>query len=908
MMRRLLQFFFLILPVMTRATAPIVHNTTTGIELKNNRASIVLSNDAELISIIDLRTNTDIADKNKKKVAYVKTIEGSIIEASRLSLKDDILVFNIGDNCIELKVKALDDYFTFEVQNEKVSGIKELTFIDLKLNTGVVETGQFCASGVAMSLQTNPVNYPSSENKEVVGQCTIHTGLLGSKLAIVACPKEELWDIIKSVYHNIPPHSVPILSSGGAFAHEGGSNRDDCVIVNGSDVQPEEIPGWIDFYTSIGVRQIAFNIGLGYYTCNQGQFNFTTLGSAEAFREQISDPLNEAGIISILHTYSYYISYSSNEILSNPQWQQQLEFRGEHILLNEITPDASVIDVIGDISYIEDIGGYYSVFTPFILIDEEIIRYEIGKDGFVSCKRGQCGTLATSHAKGTKVRIIGGYFYCIAPKIGSDLFYEIARRTAVAYNEGGFKGFYFDAIDGLSNHLKYYGLNDYLWYYGASFINEVLKYCESEPLVVEMSNLYPTMWSARGRGECWDTPKRGYKVFIDEHTSGNEFLIKHQYIGTLGWYDFYPMRNDQPEDFSTKYMFCDDVDYLGVKAIAYDQTMVYNRLFKMQVDSCPALRRNLELYTKYNRLRAEGYFKDSLRDILKKGKYEYQLASKKGIWGFNEVVYCRTKIRDVMIDNASGNNPFERQKPFIRLENLYTSDLSSAINLMQFDENVDVMAQNTEKSFSSALDLSGHLGLRVTIMGNGSNSKDALCFRLRSFESSSGYADYIVRLNFEGWRDIILPNLDNAEYPELNFKKVGFERYKIHRNDVDYSNIKIVQVLSSGECKGVKVKRIDAVPIVANPVNNPTVVHANASIKFLDTIQSGEYIEYNVGEKKAFAYDRQGNKRIVNIKRKRRFRIPNGNFSTSVTGDWELKKATPEVVLTIGLLGAFIHN
>ena len=115
--------------------------------------------------------------------------------------------------------------------------------------------------------------------------------------------------------------------------------------------------------------------------------------------------------------------------------------------------------------------------------------------GRLTCLRGQCGTLAVEHKAGTTIRIIGGYYSHIAPQPGSELFYEIARRTAKAYNDGDFGGLFFDALDGLSVHLKYAGLEDYLWYYGASFVNEVLKYCKKTP-IVEYSTLYPSLWAA----------------------------------------------------------------------------------------------------------------------------------------------------------------------------------------------------------------------------------------------------------------------------------------------------------------------------------------------------------------------------------------------------------------------------
>ena len=38
-----------------------------------------------------------------------------------------------------------------------------------------------------------------------------------------------------------------------------------------------------------------------------------------------------------------------------------------------------------------------------------------------------------------------------------------------------------------------------------------------------------------------------------------------------------------------------------------------------------------------------------------------------------------------------------------------------------------------------------------------------------AFLETSGFADYVVRLSFEGTRVLILSNLDNAEHPDLYF-------------------------------------------------------------------------------------------------------------------------------------------
>ena len=897
---------FLISPLGLCGKNGIVKYENGNIELRNNNASIIISNKAELESFVSLHKRFDIAAKNRNKIARIKTSDGVIIEADKVEIDGDCIIVNIGEYKLSLKVQVYSDFFTFEVRNKSLPGVDVLTFIDFNLDYSNNKTNSFCATGVAMSMQTNPVYFPSCENSEIVGCCISHTGIYGAKLAVVAGTKDNLWEIVKSVYHSLSPHSLPIVyASGGPFAADSKANRYDCAIMGDPDISPDKVTEWIDFYSRIGVQQLDFL--LDQTTFIQGDFSFPAYGSAKSFKEQITDPLYEEGIISTLHSYSYYISPLSEEILSDPKWQRQLEFRGEFTLSKDISPQVINIDVTGDLKLLKDVGAYSSVITPYMLIDNEIIEYKVNNGILENCKRGQCGTKASFHKKGSKIQIIGGQFNYIAPIIGSDLFYEIARRTAIAYNEGGFRGFYFDAIDGLYVHLNHLNLNKCLWYYESSFINEVLKYCEKEPLVVELSRLSPTLWPSRGRGECWDTPNRGYKNFIDEHTARNSYLLNRQYVATLGWFDFYPIRTNQPGNFMTKYMYFDDVDYLGVKAIAYNQTMVYNGLLKKTVEDIPALRRNLEIYSLYNKMRTENYFTEKVKEKLRTGDFEYKLSKRRGVWGFNEVKYCRSKLRNIRIDHLDGINPYKGQKPFIRFENLYSSDCSSQINLLRIDDSTVFSDLGVEKKFEKPLNLEEHLALKITLCGNGNDSKDALCIRLRSSELS-GYADYIVFLNFEGWRDVIVTNLDNAEYPYLSFSGLEDECYQMHRFNIDYSNINYINVCSSNNCKSVKVSSIDAVPITSNPIINPAIHINNTSTVFIDTIQSGEYIEYNVGDDEARVYDCLGNSRSIEVKLDRNFKVPKGRFVATITGMPQNKDIPNAVDLTFGFFGKFIHN
>lgn len=885
------------------ATGNGIRNVDGGIELRNSLVSIMISDKADLVSCIDLKSKIDIAAHDYRKIASITTSNGKLIEASKVALSGNIISLTIGNVEVDLEIGIYDHYFTVEVKNEHIAEVQSLYFFDLRLRYNYSVPNCFLATGVAMSLQTNPCFYPSGESKAVCGMCTTHTGIKGAKMAVIACEKRDLRKILKEVYTSVPFFSVPFNTVCGAFSQDSKMNSRDGLILN--DVAPSNIEALISFCSQHGIGQLDFEIGPKTFI--QGQFSFPNYGTAKEFRQQIVDPLYKAGIISSLHTYSYYISYGANELLSDPKWQQQLEFREVFKLAKRISETDKSITLSGDKSILRSEVSFWTNHSPYLLIDNEIIKYSISGNTIVALVRGQCGTKTSEHKAGAVVRLIGGYYSHIAPQPGSDLYYEIAHRTAKAYNEGGFRGIYFDALDGLGMHLKYDGLGDYTWYYGAAFINEVLRYCD-EPPVVEGATLYPSIWAARGRGGAWDTPNRGYKRFIDEHISVNQTLMDRHYITTLGWWNLYPKLLNEPYGYSTKYMFVDDIDYLGTKCIAYDQVMVYGKLKKDEVDTVPGLQRNLKVFDQYNRLREKSYFSERVKKLLREGQYEYKLLKKSGRWAFREVQYCRKELHDINDSKLIGSNPFGLQYPFIRIENLYSSEVNNVVNLMKFNESKDVIGQNMKKEFSKVLNLENNRGIKISIRGNGVDSKDAVCIRLRGNSAVSGFSDYVVETNFDGWKDILLTNIDNAEYPSLRFMGKEDILYNYYRYKLDYTQINTIQVFTSGECKGVRIKSIDAVPLYPNDLVNPTVTIGVNAITFSDIIKSGEYIEYEGKGETALVYDSMGNSRTIPIVKRGRLRVPNGRFQAKVTGEPELKDSPAEAILTLGFFGKYIHN
>ena len=881
-----------------------IYKQGNDVVLENDRAVVTLTDEGLLKSFVSKKSGEDIAVHDQTSFIYFPGADGKNIGIKHLELlQNGVLLATMGDGRkISLQAYTNDDFLSLEVLDciPAINGI--LTFCDFRLKYDFASEDCFLGAGVAMNLQTNEVYYPTGEGKNVLAKCDSKIAVNGSKIAIVACHKAELRSILKDVFRAIPQGDVLFTESGGPFALDNPLSNGDYLICN--NVEPDRMDELVEFYSSLGISQVNFE--RGYKTFVQGQFNIPKLASLAEFKEKVADPLYDAGIISTMHTYAYYIAPEATEILSNPKWQQQLEFREEYALTADVTEKSAEFPAKVDMSVRSDQGKSVFSRTNYALVDQEIIYYSITENGFVGCRRGQCGTKAVSHKRGAKIKVISGCFALFVPTIGSELFFEVAHRCADAYNEGGYRGIYFDALDGLSYHLNYEGMGDLRWYYGAAFVNEIVRNCKIPPMI-EYSTMYPSLWAARGRMGAWDTPSRGYRGWNDLHVAENLKYRDRYYNTTLGWYNFYPTDSKYPGNYSTKYMFYDDVDYVGCKSIVYDQSIVYCGLKEADVEAYPAMKMNLDRYSVYSKLRTSGYFSDKVKEKVKNSSFECQLVKKAGRWRFQQVDYSREKLRDIRLDLLNGNNPFKKQTPMIRIENSYTSIEDDGVALLPFDEGVEITKSKRTVKFVTSLDLSERLAVKVKVLGNGADSNDAICIRLESAGIPlPGYSDHIIRLDYEGWREFVLTDLDNAEFRDLTFKGMPDSYYKLYRQYTDYSKVTDVSVYLSGDCNGVKMGDVKAVKMNSYSFSNPSVTVGGKTISFDCDLASGEYLEYDPVTKKAAAYDQAGNSRYVAVSGAMGFRVPSGDFEAELSGTSDIENAPIEATLTFGFSGQII--
>ena len=864
-----------------------------SIVLENNRVEIHLSKKNSLVEkVIDKKTNKDIRGEETLffNVFSSKTDE---LETKGISLKGDVITVLTEKGSFDVKVEAKPNYFSFEVITALPSGIYKMYMAYVKYEYDYLDKKNTAAIALPLTIWADPVDYPDGKSLQTIGRVFPHLGDKGAKLALIIAPIIEHRDIMKEAARTIDREKGIYSETGGAWSRDSRLNFGNYTIQSYSGKE------WLDenlnYFKSIGVDQIDFH--KGWQTFRQGDFKFMRYENAADFKKNVSDFLEQNGMAAGLHTYSFYINYDVDTILSKPENQKQLKVMGTYTLAEDIDDKTDFIKIVEDTEIIPKDRGFCVNNSPMLLIGEELFLFDIEKNGLKINGRGTAGTKAVSHKKGEEVKHLEGHYHGLTPVPGSDLFLDIARRTAKTYNEGGFKMIYLDALDGMLHHCD---REDEFWFYIAQFINEVLKNCNTFP-VLEAAAITPSMAQSRGRSGASDTPFRGYKNFNRWHSERNKLFVDRHFAPTLRLYNFYPITEAYPGLEHTRYHHTDSIEFMGSLAVMHDFSNVYNGMTQDALNRYAGLKRNVKLYKKYDDLRKAQYFSEEYRQKLIDGKYEYHLKEKRGgKFVFVEKDYQVGKFFDLSDKDRNFKefkNPFGAQVPFVRLEAMHSTLKNNPMVMMKLDENQDLLSQKLEINYGTEIDFSDNLAKVVKVYGNGKGGK--ICIKIRcATNSESGYGEYIIDLNFKGWREFILLESDNGERNDHEFEK-NESIYAIFRSSLNNNRITKLNIFTEGDMESVRMSSIIAYQHVYEVYKNPTVRIGDAWVQFECELQSGNLIEWDGKEAKVL--DRYGNERPIWFSQEN-FKAPRGKFKASVEAR-PLNRCTPRMQMTLGFTG-----
>ncbi len=861
------------------------------IVLENDYTEIRISKkDAEVLSVLDKKTGKELS--GEKTAFFSLETRTEQIPLVGLALADDVITVSSEQGSFDVLAKTHDEHFTLEVITPLPEGAFRAYIAHAKYDYDYTDKENTGAVIIAMTIWMNPTYYPDAKSRETRGEVLAHTGSVGAKLALIVAPIALQRNIIKKASLTIDKTKGICSRTGGAWGRDSRENFSNYTIQYESS--REFIAENIEYFKSIGVEQI--DLHQGARTFRQGDFKFMRYESGAEFKKYVSDVLAANGMCAGLHTYSFYVSYDCDTLLSVPEYQAQLKVMAEFTLAEDIAADADFLPTVESTDGISMDRGFCVTNSPFVLVDNELIEFVKTKGGMRLTRRGCAGTVPAPHKKGSAVKHIEGHYHGLVPIFGSDLFYEVARRTARAFNEGGFRMIYLDALDGIHYHCER-GVED--WFYLAAFVCEVLKYCDIDP-VLEGATFGPSMYAARGRIGAWDTPYRGYKLWNEKHTASNVAYIDRYLAPILGWYHYYPQTDIYPGNEHTKYHHTDSIEHMGALAVKYDFSNVFNGISQAGLDRYAGLRRNIALYKKYDELRRAQVFSEEYRQKLIDSPYEVQLKEKRGgKYTFVEKKYEVAKLYDLADparNTACFRNPFGAQIPFIRIEAMLSTAKQNPIVLLPLDESKELLAQNLSVNYGGEINLSDHLAKTVRVLGNGKDGKIAIKTRCAT-NSEHGYGEYIIDTDFEGWREFILIESDNGERTDHGFEeKEG--AYAIHRSSLNHDRTTSLAVETEGDLSGVRMSSILAYEHTYEVLKNPTVTIGEGSVMFECELMSSDFIEFD-GEH-AKVIDRYGNEKPVWFTST--LKAPRGKFKASLTAR-ALNRTTPRAQLTLGFTG-----
>lgn len=832
---------------------------TDSILLQNNHAQITISKqDASVQQVIDLTAGKNIRGEMTHFFALFKKDETPVIP-TELALTGNCITVTTPVGAFSVQVDVDEDYFAFTLVTPLPADVYKCFIANVKYTYDYENKENTGACGVAMTYWVDPVFWPDCKSLETRGEIIRHLKDVGGKYALIIAPIVKQKDIIKKACRTIDPNEGLVSEIGGAWGRDSRLNFGNYLIDWWT--YREYIENNLPFYKSLGIDHVDFEKSEG--TFRQGDFKFAEYPSGAEFKKNVSDVLAKEGIGSSLHTYSFYIHYECDTILADPKWQKDLGVLETFTLAQDISADADFLPTKESTACVSTEYTFFFRNTPFLLVGEEIIKFENAPDGFKVAERGWAGTKAVAHHAGETIKHIDGYYRGIAPVPGSELYLQIARLTAKAYNEGGFSMIYLDALDGIRMHCQ----PDEVSYYGAMFICEVMRNCKKTPLI-EFAMFRPAFWAARGRVGAVDYPYRGYKSFFNWHVKQNLDYIDRYSVPTMGWHHFFQWQENHPGNAHTKYHFPDEIAYLGSLSLMYDFGMVYSAMEPKFAAKYAGLKRNAAIYKPYDDLRKAGYFSKALLEKLRQGKWEYHLKQKdSGEYVFEEKTYQKKKLyelTDADRNTAKFNNPFDAQVPFIRIESMLSSAGKNPVELLPLDENRDLTEQTLVSNLDEDINLNDKLARKVRVLGNGKpGSAIGIRSRRTTLKSARGYLLHVIDTDFEGWRDFTLVETDVTERPELDFDLDKNGHYPIHSHLPPMPDhvISQTEILTAGDVTGVRMSSVIACEHTYEVLKNPTVKIGDTQIQFICELMSTDYLEFD--GKTAKVYDRYGNEKEI---------------------------------------------
>lgn len=858
---------------------------TEPIVIENDYVRFEFGPTGAVVRVVDKATGANHAQPDVT-LAQIKQ-GGQTVPVSGLAYANGRLVMRFAgepEARVTVGVQVRPHYVVLEVLDAS-PGIEELAIVNIPTTLSGTLDDPFACCALALNLKTNVTSIPGPM-KELRALCYPRFGLQGAKVALLACPRDELRNVMKEAVAAAVDagDEIPRTDIGGPWALDGEINRGSYIFDFGY-ITEQTVDEWIAFAKEVGITQIDFHTGtslrFGDYRPNPELFP-----NGRANVKAVLDKLHAAGMAAGLHTYAFFIAKDTPYVTPVPD--PRLGKMATFTLAEALSAETTAVPVVESTANVSTITGFFVHNSVTLQIDDELITFTgVTKEApftFTGCTRGALGTTPAEHAAGAKVYQLKECFGLFTPDGDSTLLEEIAANTAETYNECGFDMIYLDALDGEAILEG----PEHAWHYGSKFVFEIARRLK-KPALFEMSTFHHHLWYVRGRMGAWDHPSRWHKRFIDVHSAANNIDGAGMFLPmNLGWWAV-----KTGGDFQVEPTYPDDIEYLLCKALAYDNSISLMGMTPKTLETVPFHRRLAPIIRQYEELRLSRHFPESVREKLRASGEEFTLEQADGHWRFRPARYARHKVQgmDGWSNRWTTDNPFGAQPLALRIEALMavapydapegvvmedfsgidayglrenapgvTADLAVSAEVVKSGAasgHFTATSDNPEpngawarlgRTFAPPLDIKGKEGLGVWVHGDGQGELLNLQLRSPAHTTALGYGDHYVKVDFTGWRYFELVEPEGGRIDDFAWPYRGHP-YAIYREHVDYAQVETLSfwynLLPQGKPVACYVGPVKALPLVKAKLVNPRVTVGGATLVFPVEIESGNYLEFH---------------------------------------------------------------
>lgn len=769
--------------------------------------------------------------------AVIAENDRSIIPTVGASLSDDRLTLRFADGTVcVLLTEVTEEYITFTIESVSCEDFLYISFVNISLTE---RKGDFEAVLMGMTAATKMEEHPG-DNERLIASAYPHIGItstkrsdLPAKAAFFAAPRERVREIERKILDTIPEGEIPRSRLGGPYADNASeAARESYFILMQDTATPEKVDGIIEQMRRFGLTQITLHHNSHY---RQGDFlpRRSKFPNGVSDFKRVVDRFHENGIKVGLQTYSFFLSKASKYVTPIPH--PDLDVIRSFTLSGDISEDALTLSVNGDTEGVTANEGFIYVNSPYLWIDNELIKFSRCEDGrFTLTERGALGTHPAPHTRGSEVKQLKEYFLLPLARAGSELFYEIARNTAEFYNETGADYFYLDALDG----AFVLDGEDYVWYHAMDFVREMFKHLRRDIIFDCCYNpQYTGTWYVRSRYGAVDVSLNSHRLYFDAHTEYNERTAARMGItAELGWIDLFPHADDPKKFWLNEPLFPEDLEYVSSKAFAEGASLAFLENFRRHgpLPLAESLSSVLRKYKEYRKtaLPTEETKKYLLRSgsgaVLRDGRL---YASRISTMTFEEG--CpRVELY----------SSFDGQIPEFRLQALRAADSyyhPSAVTLLELDETKPI-TEDIRIKLDTPIAARGNHGLGVYCYGDGSGAVVTVGLRNRKLNSGK-LSEHYIKCDFVGWKYFAFYESQNGLLDSEHIKPKGLEYksynqlqefYGYYRAKLDYEALDGVEITVRGS-DNIRLRSLRLLPHVCPEIVNPTLRFGDTGIRVL---------------------------------------------------------------------------